>query len=180
MSCDHTERMIQVSMFRSSHGASWSYHRLELGVFALLCLQSSESVFFTLYTIRHLHELKYGHERTKRVKIWKRRRRPTDRRMRFSCHDFHEWKRLLDKTTTTKQNPRLKLQQEWPEKTTKKLTTTTGIIWHPKIGQWCHIFHLSKNLQQVLGSNFRLKIIGVVISAISTIYHPPPKSISWF
>ena len=39
-------------------------------------------------------------------------------------------------------------------------------------------FRFEQNLQQVLGANFRLKIIEVMISAISTMYHSPPTNIS--
>ena len=44
--------MIQVSLFQSSHRASWSYHRLGLGVFDWLCLESFGIGF--LDTKRHL------------------------------------------------------------------------------------------------------------------------------
>ena len=58
--------MIQVSLFRSSHGAL-DHIIVSLGVFALLCPESFGIGF--LDTKRHLHELKNRHELTKRVKI---------------------------------------------------------------------------------------------------------------
>ena len=185
-----------------SHGAFWSYHRLGLRVFAWLCLESFGIGF--LDTKRHLRPFAWAkqnkHKRTKRVKTWKRRRRPTTALRRphacfFPAFPKAIWARLLNGTHETwinrkdfaarsesevvtksicithaaiktgssnyhtemflvliifkseeqmminKQNPRLTLQQEWPEKITEKLTTTPGIISDTKrLGmQWCHI-----------------------------------------
>ena len=185
---------------------------------------------------------KNRHKRKKRVKTWKRRRRPTTALRRphacfFPTFPKAIWALLLNEThekwinrkyfaarsesevvtksicithaaiktgssnyhteiflvqiifkseeqmMINKQNPRLTLQQEWPEKITEKLTTTPGIISDTKrLGmQWCHIsFEQKSTTGSILGSSFRLKIIEVVISAISTIYYSLPKNISWY
>ena len=184
------QRMIQISLFRSSHRASWSYHRLGLGVFALLCPESSGIGF--LYTKRHLRPFAWAkkYARTNETSQNLKEEKAThngslDGRMLvfFPTFPIAIWERLLNETTTTTQNARLKLQEEWLEKTTEKLTTPgrPGIVTASQtIGYWCHISDLSKNLQHVLGANFRLKIIEVMISAISTMYHSPPTNISWY